>query len=62
MKRDQLEMKILEKQYKDSGVWDRNLQKLINDYNKGLIGYTEFSAGMKVYDTKIANKKDNTNN
>jgi len=62
MKRDQLEMSILAKQYKDSGVWDRNLQKLIDDYNAGTIEYTAFRAGLQVYDTQIANKKNNPNN
>lgn len=41
-KRDKLELNLLKQQYKDSGVWDRNLEKLFDDYIKGSKTYEDF--------------------
>lgn len=43
-KRDYMELDLLKQQYKDSGVWDRNIEALFQAYLKGDITYEEFAA------------------
>ena len=46
MNKDLFEVQLLEKQYKDNGVWDRNIQKLFSDYRKGIINREALNTGL----------------
>ena len=49
-KRDMLELEVLKQQYKDSGVYDRKLQGMLDAYQKGDITYEEFNKNvLQVY-------------
>jgi hypothetical protein len=49
-KRDMLELEVLKQQYKDSGVYDRKLQAMLDAYQKGDITYEEFNKNvLQVY-------------
>lgn len=45
-KRDMLELDLLKQQYKDSGVWNRNIEKHFQDYVKGLTTFEQFSVNV----------------
>jgi polyhydroxyalkanoate synthesis regulator phasin len=43
MEKDMFEVELLKQQYKDSGVWNRNIEKLFNDYTNGTITIDELN-------------------